>query len=221
MTSTRKNFKRISKTAKFALSVFLILLVVISSLLIYTNAIFNKFLYFMEFEPENNPHELKTINTTRLHYLVEGNPMDHNVLGAEMRQALYHMPLGMFGVPQFSDGLFPEHGVTDPYTWTPDDFSSPGWWNNLSDVRMVSLNHLGDSPWRSSLYLQAQCLRWAVYNREGNLNGTQAAELQIARILDGFWIQTRASGIPGHLIRFAFPNNTFGINGDEPDRYDF
>jgi hypothetical protein len=84
---------------------------------------------------------------------------------------------------------------------------------------MVSLDHLGDSPWRSSLYLHAQCLRWAVYDREGNTNGTQAAERQIARILDGFWIQTRASGIPGHLIRFSFPNNTFGLNGDRADDY--
>ncbi len=218
---SRSNFKPMSKTAKFTVSVFFILIVLFSFLLIYTNVVFNKFLYFMAFEPENNPHMLKKINSTRLHYLVEGNPLDHNVLGSEMRQALYHMPMGMFGVPQFAENYFPEHGVADPYTWTPDDLSSPGWWNNLSDVRMVSLNHLGDSPWRSGLYLHAQCLRWAVYNREGNLNGTQAAEQQIARILDGYWIQTRASGIPGHLIRFSFPNNTFGINAEQPDRWDF
>ncbi len=171
----------------------------------------------MEFEPENNPHELKLINSTRLHLLVEGNPMDHNVLGAEMRQALYHMPLGFSGVALFDSNYFPEHAITDPYNWTPDNTSSPGWWNNLSDVRMQRLNHLGDSPIHTAEYLQGQCLRWAVYNREGNLAGVQAAEQQISRVLDGYWIQTRASGIPGHLIRFALPNNTFGINGEEPD----
>ncbi|MBN2157291.1 MAG: hypothetical protein JW776_14695 [Candidatus Lokiarchaeota archaeon] len=220
MVSPRK-FHHFSKTAKFNLGVFIILMVTFSSLLIYTNAIFNKFLYFMEFKPEDNPHLLKSINYTRLHLLVEGNPVDHNVLGAEMRQALYHMPLGFFGVPQFEDGYFPEHGVADPFSWTPDNYASPGWWNNLSDVRMYSLNHLGDSPWRSSLYLHAQCLRWAVYNREGNSAGVQAAEHQIARILDGYWIQTRASGIPGNLIRFALPNNTFGNNGEAPDNFNY
>ncbi|TFG16307.1 MAG: hypothetical protein EU530_11960 [Promethearchaeota archaeon] len=176
----------------------------------------------MAFEPEDNPHILKSINSTRLHLLVEGNPIDHNVLGAEMRQALYHMPLGCFGIPRFDENLYPEHGIVDPLTWTPDDnTSSPGWWNNLSNVRVQKLDALGDSPWRSSFYIQAQSLRWAVYNREGNSVGVQAAEQQLSRALDGYWIQTRASGIPGHLMRYALPNNTWGENGEEPDNYNY
>lgn len=177
----------------------------------------------MEFEPEDNPHVLKSINSTRLHLLVEGNPTDHNVLSAEMRQALYHMPLGFSGVAQFDADYYPEHAFVDPLSWTPDDnTSSPGWWNNLTDVRVQSLNHLGDSPIHTAEYLQGECLRWAVYNREGNIAGVQAAEQQISRILDGYWIQTRATGIPGHLIRYALPNNTFGFNAegsDNPSHY--
>ncbi|MCP4762441.1 MAG: hypothetical protein GY870_11720 [archaeon] len=218
----KRKIRHKSITGRIAGAIFLLFVISLVSLLGYANLVFNNFLYFMEYEPEDNPHILKTINATRLHLMVEGNPDDHNLLGAEMRQALYHMPLGFLGVANFNTSQFPEFFIPDPNNWTPDNLTTQDWWGNLTDVRMEKLRHLGDSPIHTAEYLQGECLRWAVYNRENNAEGKLAAERQISRVLDGYWIQTRASGIPGSLIRYALPNNTFGEaddpNSDDPNR---
>ncbi|MHA1730299.1 MAG: hypothetical protein ACTSU5_00055 [Promethearchaeota archaeon] len=138
------------------------------------------------------PFPLLALDEAKLHVAVEGNLEDDGFLGAEERQARYHLPLGFLGSVIFeknktpdTDGLLPE------------------------GVRCVGLGNHGDSPFLTGHYLMAQALRWATYNRTENLAGQRAAELQVSRALDGYFILLHVSGNPGHLVRYAFPLDTF------------
>jgi len=49
------------------------------------------------------------------------------------------------------------------------------------------------------------------------------AARQIARVLDGFWLITHITGVPGRLVRLAIPNNSLHIsyNNNPQDYYDY
>lgn len=147
------------------------------------------------------PFPLWTLNASRLHLVVEGNVAQHGLLGAEERQARYHLPVGFVHSTSFATNL------------TPD---TPGISPEEVECRYPG-NH-GDSPFLTGHYLMAQALRWAAYNRTGNAAGQAAASRQIARVLDGLFVLTHVSGVPGHLTRYAFPKGTFPGSVADPAR---
>ena len=203
---------------RISLTIFLIVIVLLSSALIILNSVLDGVTTIYTLEPENSPYPLKTLNETRLHLLVEGDPDSHNLLCLEYRQAAFHMPFGMLGESAFRYNHNPENQIANLSTWTPE--ISVNWSAGLSNTSVVTISGMSDSPIHTGEYLQGEALRWAVYYRENNIIGLNAATQQISRVLDGFWFITHVTGVAGRLVRVAVPNNSIGIsNTPSPEDY--
>ncbi|GAB4311292.1 MAG: hypothetical protein Kow0069_11630 [Promethearchaeota archaeon] len=153
------------------------------------------------------PFPLLELDEERLHVAVEGTE-SVGFLGAEERQARYHLPLGYVATAQFVPGTAPDEVGASPAA-------------AAELARCSALGNEWDSPFLTGHYLAAQALRWNVYHREGNAAGVQAAETQVSRVLDGLFLLTHVSGVPGHLVRYAVPAGTFGEDAPDPFRPTF
>lgn len=137
------------------------------------------------------PFDLLELDEDAADKLIEGTYSDaDSYLGLEERQARLHLPYGYVGVVDLYRGTNPDAVDYD-----------------ATRVSCYRLNHIGDSPFLTSHYTFAQALRWAAYHKEGNVDGQKAAEMQISRVLDGFYLLTHVTGDPGELVRYAYPKD--------------
>ncbi len=181
-----------SRTLKAVIIILGVTLFPIVTGLIFFQYALADFYEFNDVPTTEAPFPLLTLDEHRLHITIEGSLELDGFLGAEERQARFHLPLGFIASTIFEKDKFP-------------DFPEIA----LEDIKAAHMGHHGDSPFLTGHYLTAQALRWACYARVGNSAGLTAAETQIDRVLDGLWILLHVSGNPGHLVRNAFPIGSF------------
>ncbi|MHA1716631.1 MAG: hypothetical protein ACTSXP_13390 [Promethearchaeota archaeon] len=145
-------------------------------------------LAFNDIPSVESPYPFLDLDEDLAHLIVEGNPDEDGILGAEERQARYHAILGYI------------HSVVFWPNRCPDDEN-----NTVDDIACMYLGSLGDAAFLTGLYLFGQALRWAVYDQENNPDGVRAAEYQIKRTLEGLYILTHVAGTSGELVRYALP----------------
>ena len=182
----KKSVHHISWTKRITIVLMLILFIPLGSLASFIFIGSADAFSFLDTPTIEAPFELLELNENNADYLIESSLAD-SFLGLEERQARYHLPYGFVGVTYFYKGNNPDAVGNDP-----------------SQIACYGLWHIGDSPFLTSHYAFAQALRWAAYNKEGNTQGQKAAEMQISRILDGFYLLSHVSGDPGELVRYAY-----------------